>query len=315
MPYLIAALFLMALRDVGFARVVQSVDVALVGLLCFGPWTVWRLAQGGARRIWAAPPAVRRQLASAGVLTALAWLAYLYSLTVLEPAVAIILFTGMGPGATWLGCRIWPSTQVSEHAFSRAELLIQAALLAVLVVVMVGVGVGLTASVAPPVFDTALASPILVGAAALALLSGILAPLAMVQLRQTSETGLGVADGMAVRFLPLVLIMAVLAGGAQGDAAGGALPPWPTLLAIAGGGLLVIVAPAYALQKSLQSVSALTAELALAAIPALLFLFQTLEGRVAWASFTFGCVIAFSGLCVLGIVWRAGRLWLRRAKA
>ncbi len=314
MPYLIAALILMALRDVGFARIAQSVDVALLGVLCFGPWTVWRLLQGGARRFWAALPAIRWQGVSAGVLTALAWLAYLYSLTVLEPAVAIILFTGMGPVATWLGCRIWPSNQVAEQAFSRGEMLIQGGLLAVLASVLVGVGLGQTASIAPPMFGPALGpmmiSTILVGAAALALLSGVLAPLAMIQLRQASEAGLGVADGMALRYLPLVLVMAVLA--ADGWPAGGALPPWPLLLLIAGGGLLVIVAPAYALQKSLQSVSALTVELALAAVPALLFLFQTLEGRVAWSPFTFGSVIAFSALCLLGIVWRAGRVWIKR---
>lgn len=295
-----------AARDVFFAWVFQGTNVFAVTALVFGATA---MIFGGLslreRRRWQGSLRYLRTILAVNVLTAAAWLAYLWAVKLLEPAVANTIWSGVGPlvvaslAARAHRDRRGPRRAMAE-TFSPLERLAYIGLFATLVFLAVAAVTGHSGIPA--------AAPWRITAGvALAAGSGAAIAVAILGTKQLHEASFSARQVVALRFCVLVGIAAIAGvAGVGGDGATSALVSGPdsagTLQRFAGAarlipaGLLLIALPIYALQAAVVRLRPMTVEAIAALGPPLVLALQAFDGRLHFSSFTLAGVAGYT-LC------------------
>lgn len=287
-----------AVRDVYFGEVFQRLEFFAVVLTAFSLTTViflsFVIVRG--RGQFAAMRAAWREIAVTNIGTAMAWLSYFLALKLLEPAVVNMLHIGIGPlvliALNLIGVHISGPAVVrkSELAIQAGVFLTLATLTAVVLLQLSGLG------------GRSTAQNIL--GATLALASGVFISLTTDVTKRLNNMGVGAEGVLAVRFIGIVLIAAlvVVLGG------GGEKPPrqfdvqfgaqfdllWPVALA----SLVFMVAPLYALQLGVQRTSTVSVWIVISLSPAAVFAAEALDGRLVHSPYTLARILAYSVLAL-----------------
>ncbi|MEO9338698.1 DMT family transporter [Mesorhizobium sp. SB112] len=275
-----------AAQAVFFGGVFQDYDSFLIGGVVFG------LTAAGAL-IWAkvrAPEQLKIAWADKATLfglnlsTTLVWIAYFYALQMIEPAVVFTAFSGLIPIAVVVAS----ACGVSEASPLRNRVE-GVGLIAVVI------GVGYLAAI------TLLGQSGFVRGGWTAAIVGLLltcvstVSLAAMMIYSLRLDRLGVAPiaQYGLRF-PLYVMVALPAAWLGLDGKGSVDPGG--LLAVIVIGLAIMAFPVFAMQKAISLMSILTLAAITALGPLFVFLFQIVEGRVAYAPATMtGLMIYFAG--------------------
>ncbi len=297
------ALFAFALfqgvRDALFGNIFQSVSFLFVAVLAFASSTAVFLGYAA----WRTPgdfACLRRHLPTVltvNAATAAAWLAFLYALRHLEPAVVATLYNGAGPLTAIIAGRLGWTTAIAKPA--KAELLAYAGLttaLAGLAIVVLSNRSGL-AQGDWPVQATALAAAALGGAAI---------TVSYFHTRRLNDAGLSTEGGLGSSFVVALLAAAVLEavqGTPErrpdiGDIA------WLTALAF-----ILIVLPALLVRIGVKRSSALAANVFRTLGPVCVFAVQQADRRLQFSGATLACIVAF---CACSIAASVLRFWSER---
>jgi hypothetical protein len=277
-----------ALRDVYFGHVFQQVDFFLVILLAFGPASIAFAAISLIRT----PEAVARlagelpTVVAMNVTTALAWSCYFFALSRLEPAVVNTVHSGVGP-LTVLALAACGVELAGPSGLRRGErwghIGIALALAALWWVTLSGRS-GLPGS---DVLTN-------LGGLALVTVSGASITLSLLYAKRLHDRGIGAAAVTAVRYpLLIALVGGTLAAGGQVGEIGD-----PATLILAANAL--IVAPLFVLQVGIALTPPLTAHVVRSLGPAFVFALEPLDGRLAYSSATFACILAYSVCSIAG---------------
>lgn len=282
------------LRDAFFGNVFQSVSFFIVAALAFGLATLVFGLLTLVRR-----PADFRMLVAhpvtfvaLNVTTAIAWLSFFFGLKHLEPAVAATLYNGSGPIAVLLfGALQW--TTAAERVRSETVCYVGIALaLAALAYVVLSGRSGLPVS-----------NPIVVAIALLTVVGGgITIAASHLIARQLNDLGVGSNALMGTRFIA-AFWAALVIGTMMGDLSKPAEPEALPVLAGTAFGLIAI--PSFLLQLGIARASPLTVNVMRALGPVCVFAIQQFDGRLAFSTATFLCVLAFSGFATLASFLRA----------
>lgn len=287
-----------AAQAVFFGGVFQEYDSFLIGGAVFGFTAAGTL-------IWAkvrTPEQLKTAWANGASLfglnlsTALVWIAYFFALQIIEPAVVFTVFSGLIPIAILIAsaCGLPEASPLR----SRVE---GAGLIAVVI------GVGYLAAI------TLLGQSGFVRGGWTAALAGLLltcvsaASLAamLIYSQRLNHLGIAPAAQYGLRF-PLYVMVALSAAWLGLDGKGPVDPGG--LLAVVVIGFAIMAFPVFAMQKAISLMSTLALATITALGPLFVFLFQIVEGRVAYAPATMtGLMIYFAG-AVLAATGGARRL-------
>lgn len=285
-----------ALRDVYFGWVFQGYRFFDVILPAFAISTVFFLVlvlvrmPGQFRLIRAA----WKEAVLANIGSAAAWLSYFYALKLLEPSVVNTIHTGIGPiTLAWLGvlglhissrARVRPI----EHAAHFGILMSLAALSAVVLFGVSGIGGGVTAANILGLF--------------LALFSGVVIALTTDVTKRMHERGVTPSGVLAVRFIGIVVIAAIVAASGTGE--GQSLTDMGALAQVSAAGVCLIVVPLYLLQAGIARISAISTWVLLALGPSLVFAAQFMDGRIDYSPFTLACIALYTACAILASLVR-----------
>jgi drug/metabolite transporter (DMT)-like permease len=277
-----------ALRDVYLGEIFQRLEFFAVVLTAFSLTTVifmgFLLIRG--RSQIAAMRAAWREIVVTNFGTAMAWLSYFFALKLLEPAVVNMLHIGIGPIAlialNLAGIHIsGPAVvQKSELVVQGGIVLSLAALGAIVLLQLSGLA-GRTAS------------QNLLGIV-LALASGVLIALTTDVTKRLNGMGVSAEGVLAVRFIGIVLVAALVVGfrGEKSAIAFEAL--WP----VAAASLVFMVLPLYALQLGVARTSTISVWVVISLSPVCIFAAQFIDGRLTQSPFTLAAIIAYSVLAL-----------------
>jgi hypothetical protein len=315
------ALFLAmsAARDVYFGWVFQSTNVFAVTALVF---MATAMIFGGltlreAKR-WRGSLRHVRTILAVNVLTAAAWLAYLWAVKLIEPAVANTLWSGVGPLViAALAVRASNAGtdrgRVVAESFGTVERVAHLGLLATLVFVAVAAATGHSGiSVGGP-WRTLAGIGLAVG-------SGGAIAVAILGTKHLHNAGFSARQLVALRFCVLIAVAAMFAipgvgdGGAAsvGGNAVGVAQRFADAARLIPAGLLLIALPIYALQAAVERLRPMTVEIVVALGPPLVFALQAFDGRIRFSPLTLAGVVSYS-LCTC--VALLGRLVSRTTRA
>lgn len=278
-----------AAQAVFFGGVFQRMDAFLIGSLVFGLTTVgavgWTYLRD-ARQLEAAFDN-RSSLIGMNVTAAGGWLAYLFSIQLIEPAVAFTIFSGAVPitaiVAARLGIREASPVRNRLEAFGNI-------ILAVGLVVLAGYTIAGWSGFVRGGVPTAIAG------VALAAFSGVLITGMLFYCHRLDRSGVGPVAQFGLRFLLYIVLS--IGGAGLGLDYKGPVPPGDILYAVAVG-LFIMAFPIYAVQKAVTLVSSLTIGAVTALGPLFVFAFQMIEGRVDYAQSTLvGMSIYFVGAMI-----------------
>ena len=274
-------------QSVFFGSVLQEMDSFQLGFWVFGITTFFLLLG-----VWLFDPEQiklcgqnLRGLFACNCSTATGWILYLFSIQLIEPAVAFTVSSAAMPisaiGLAFLGIGepVSLDTRQKRIGFS---------LIAAGIVFLVGATLlGLSGFVRGSQVSGILGS-------ASALLSGCAFAWMLIHCRALNTRGLGPVPVFASRF-PLYIVLCGLgwllkldykAPVETGDAAIAILI-----------GLVIMAFPLYAMQKAISSISVLLLSTITALGPLIVFLMQMIEGRVSFSEFTLvGLLIYSSGV-------------------
>jgi hypothetical protein len=289
-----AFVVLAALRDVHLGGLFQHVPPATVAIVAFGLCSAAFLPLALVRDRAGLAALLRRPRALLwiNVTSALPWLAFFHALSMSEPALAQVIFFGVGPlSAAWVDRLV--GRRVPEVP-SPAERRLHRGLLAALVAAVAVMATGLSALGPQPPGRVAAALALAVG-------GGILISINTVLCRTVNEAGVSPAALLALRFPGAVLLGVALA--AAGGNLGAAIAP-AAMLDVASAAFLLVVLPIYVNQIGIALASPLTVRVVLAAGPALVFALQVLEGRLPSSPFTLAVCVLYGAVALVAAAAR-----------
>jgi drug/metabolite transporter (DMT)-like permease len=283
--YCLAFVSLEAIQAVYFGSVFQRMDSFFLGSVIFGLastcsllWVAFR-NRGQfalARREW-------RNLAKAGIGTAVSWVAYFVALQLIEPAVAYTVFSGLVPLTILAAARRGvPEASSAAGRGSRLGHILIAASLVYLCLASIG---GLTGFESGGMVGS-------IGGVIALLATGLSSTWVIFYCRRLDRAGVTATALFGLRYLPYIALAAVAA--AMGIDAKPPVPSWQIAEALAIG-LALVATPSYLVQRAIPLISPLLIGLAGALGPFLVFGLQAVEGRIAYSSWT------LAGLVVYGL--------------
>lgn len=275
-----------AAQAVFFGGVFQDYDSFLIGAAVFGISAAGTL-------IWSAsktPEQLRiawsnkASLLGLNLSTAFVWAAYFYALQMIEPAVVFTLFSGLIPIAILVAaaCGVQEASPLRNHFEGLGIIMIVMGICYLCAITVMGqsgfvrggwvvalTGLGLTC------------------------VSGVSLAVMMIYSQRLDRLGVEPAAQYGLRF-PVYVIVALCAVWMGLDAKG---PSDPLALAIVVLiGLVIMAFPVFAMQKAISLMSTLSLATITALGPLFVFVFQLVEGRVAYAPATMtGLAIYFLG--------------------
>ncbi|WP_210211783.1 DMT family transporter [Aquibium carbonis] len=275
-----------AAQAVFFGGVFQDYDSFLIGGAVFGFTAAGALIWAKARTpeqlkiAWAN----RASLFGLNLSTALVWIAYFFALQMIEPAVVFTVFSGLIPIAILVAsARGLPEASPLRNRVEGVGLII------------VVIGVGYLAAI------TLLGQSGFVRGGPAAAMAGLLLTCVsavslaamMIYSRRFNRLGIAPIAQYGLRF-PLYVMVALSAAWLGLDGKGPVDPGG--LLAVIVIGFAIMAFPVFAMQKAISLMSTLSLAAITALGPLFVFLFQIVEGRVAYAPATVtGLTIYFAG--------------------
>ncbi len=262
---------LAAVRDVYLGGLFQRVSPLLVAMVAFSLCTLVFLPIGlvNSRDSLAVLLRRPRDLFWVNVTSAIAWLAFLYALRLIEPSLVQILYSGIGPlSVVWID-RHLPGA-IPAVPLTRAERPIYVGLLASLVFAAAVALGGLSGAEARPLRVIALG-------VILAASGGIAISVSTMLCRKLNDAGVTPGALLSVRYPATALSAAVLASLSPSGLPA-ALSWIDAVMAIAS---LLIIFPSYVNQVAISLASPLTVRVVLAIGPVLIFFVQLIEGRLS----------------------------------
>lgn len=289
---------LASVRDVYLGGLFQRwspLDVALVAfLLCSVVFLPIALARSPrSLRLLAQHP---RELVWINATSALAWIAFFYALRTIEPLLAQILFSGVGPlSVGWIDRLVAGSRPADPRGrLGGPSRLGLSGALGLAAAVVLG---GLSGAGPQPVGPAALGIALAVGA-------GIAISVNTVLCRQMNDAGVEPVALVAVRFPGAVALAVALALASGHDFA--PLFSAQALRVVGAASLLLIVFPIWVNQVGISLASPLTVRVVLAGAPVLIFLLEALEGRLSPSPYSLVTAVLYGAVAVL-IALRRGR--------
>ncbi len=230
-----------------------------------------------------------RLLFAINLTATLAWIAFLGSVQLIEPAVAYTIGAGVMPLTAWVAHRMGVAEgepmRNPVEALGNVVLLLAIAFLAVVTVM------GWSGFVREPGMASV---PVIASLGiVLAIADGVLFTWLLIYCQRLDRKGVTAGTVFGLRFPLYVLV----AGTFAAAGIGGKPPEFTSELAgIVLLGLMLIVPPLYALQKAVASISTLTLSALTALGPLIIFLLQLIEGRVEYSTASLiGLVVYFLG--------------------
>lgn len=285
-------LVLDAVQAVYLGGLFQRQDSFLLGGVVFGLSASACLLWTGRRHRGELSNALRSRSALLGlnVSAAGAWLTYLIAIQLIEPAIVFTVFSGFIPmtavAAGYLGVLRAPRVRNGIEALGYLVLI--AGILMLAATTLLGWSGFVRGGI-----STALAG------LGLAALSGALIAAMLLFSDRLDRAGVGPVAQFGLRF-PVYVILAMV-GFALGIDDKGPVPTADFVYAVVTG-LLVLAFPIYAVQKAVSLTSTLNISLFAAAGPFVVFLLQTIEGRVGYAETTLtGLTIYFVGALIVAV--------------
>jgi hypothetical protein len=284
----VAFVGLAAVRDVYLGGLFQRVSPLLVAMVAFALCTLIFLPIGfvhsrGSLAVLRRRP---RDLLWVNVTSAMAWLAFLYALRLIEPSLVQILYSGIGPlSVVWID-RHLPSA-VPAVPLTRAERPIYVGLLASLVFAAAVALGGLSGAGARPVGVTALG-------VILAASGGIAISVSTMLCRKLNDAGVTPGAMLSVRYPATALSAAVLASLSPSGLPA-ALSWIDAAMAIAS---LLIIFPSYVNQVAISLASPLTVRVVLAIGPVLIFFVQLIEGRLSPSPYSLTAAMLYAVVAI-----------------
>jgi len=266
----VAFVALATVRDVYLGGLLQRVSPLLVAMVAFSLCTLVLLPTAfvHSRDSFAVLRRRPADLLWVNATSAAAWLAFLFALKLVEPALVQILYSGIGPlSLLWIDRR-FPGAGRSVPV-TRLERPIYVMLLGSLVLAASVALSGLSGAGALPVGLTALGVILAAG-------GGIAISVSTMLCRQLNDAGVVPGAMLAVRYPATALAAAVLASWSPSGLPA-ALSRADAFMALAS---LLIIVPSYANQWAISLASPLTVRVVLASAPVLIFVVQLIEGRL-----------------------------------
>lgn len=273
-------------QAVFFGGVFQDYDSFLIGGAVFGFTAAGTLIWAKVRTpeqlkiAWAN----KASLLGLNLSTALVWIAYFFALQMIEPAVVFTVFSGLIPVAILVAsaCGVPEASPLRNRVEGVG-----------LIAVVIGIGylsaitlLGQSGFVRGD-WTAATAGLLLTCVSAISLAA------MMIYSRRLDSLGIAPAAQYGLRF-PLYIVVALVAAWFGLDGKGPVDPGG--LLAVIVIGFAIMAFPVFAMQKAISLMSTLTLAAITALGPLFVFLFQVIEGRVAYAPATMtGLAIYFAG--------------------
>ena len=282
----LAFVILESIQFVFFGNVFQRMNSFLFGaivftisVIAFIGWS-FRYRPQELRRAFAQP----RLMLGINLTATLAWIAFLGSVQLIEPAIAYTIGSGVMPIAAWLAYKL----QLPEGEPLRN----QAERLGIIIVSVAIIGLGLITLLGQSGFARGDWSTALLGVT-LAIADGVFFTWLLMRCQRLSKHDVGAGAVFGLRFPLYILVSAGLF--AAGAGIENQTDPADSLWIVAVG-LILVVPPLYALQKAVALVPTLTLSAVTATGPFVIFVLQIIEGRVAQSGLTLaGLLIYFTG--------------------
>ncbi|MBI3825609.1 MAG: hypothetical protein HY294_06420 [Candidatus Rokubacteria bacterium] len=284
----VAFVGLAAVRDVYLGGLFQRVSPLLVAMVAFSLCTLVFLPTAFvySRDSLAVLRRRSRDLFWVNVSSAIAWLAFLYALRLVEPSLVQILYSGIGPlSVVWIDRHLGGASPAVS--LTRAERPIYGGLLVSLVFgAAVALG-GLSGAGARPVGATALG-------VMLAASGGIAISVSTMLCRKLNDAGVTPGAVLSLRYPATALAAAVLASLSPSGLPA-ALSWVDAVMAIAS---LLIIVPSYVNQVGISLASPLTVRVVLATGPVLIFFVQLIEGRLSASPYSLTAAILYAVVAI-----------------
>ena len=278
-----------AAQAVVFAGVFQDYDSFLIGGAVFGftaagalIWAKVRSAEQ-LKIAWAN----RASLFGLNLSTALVWIAYFFALQMIEPAVVFTVFSGLIPIAIVIAsaCGVPEASPLRNRVEGVG-----------LITVVIGVGyLAVITLLGQSGFVRGGWTAAMVGLL-LTCVSAVSLAAMMIYSRRLDRLGIAPVAQYALRF-PLYIVVALSAAWLGLDGKGPVDPSG--LLAVVVIGFAIMAFPVFAMQKAISLMSTLTLAAITALGPLFVFLFQIVEGRVAYAPATMTGLMIYCAGAVL----------------
>ena len=289
--FLVSAGFvcLAATRDVYLGGLFQRVSPSAVALVAFGACTgillpIALACCGDALGI------LRRQakaLLWVNITSAIGWLSFLGSLRLIEPCLVQIFYFGVGPlSVVWIDRHV--SRAMPPVALTRVERRIFIGLLIALVFASVVAVNGLSGMGTQPVGESMLG-------VILAIAGGVAMSVSTVQCRRLNDAGVRPGVVFSLRYFLTSLAAGILAFMSPAGMSGA--PLWiSAIMAIA---VLLILVPSYINQVAISLASPLTVRVVMASAPVIIFVLQTIEGRLSPSPYSLAAAMLYALFAVL----------------
>jgi drug/metabolite transporter (DMT)-like permease len=256
------------------------------------PTAAGRRMPGGLRVPGAGPVRTVRahpgDVLAINISTALTWIALLYALKFLEPAVVNAVSLAIGPAVTAMAS---PVLRRGTSVLG-AEAAVSAAVLAVIVLLCWGSAAGLSSigHLSPGRAAAGLA---------VTLISGLGSAGTFIYAKRLSEAGVSPASVLSSRFWLTAAAAWVIAAASHVPQLAASLVPG-AVVAVVG-----VAVPAYLLQLGIRYTEPITISLLDNLAPLLTYLLQFLDGRLRPSAFSLMGILTITGLITTGIVVRA----------
>lgn len=293
--FLAAAVFvgLSALRDVYLSAASQQVSPLIIAAAAFSLSTLVLLpAALHSQQSMAAFRNRPSDLLWVNVTSAGAWIAFLYALKFIEPAIVQILYSGIGPLLV-----IWAERHHSRDkrvvGLTLAERASYGALFAALGFATFVVLSGLSGGGRQPINDRAMG-------VLLAISGGILISASTMLCRKLNDAGATSNAVLAFRYPGTAVIAAIVTACSPISLPNGLGWIDGTLLFA----VILIAVPSYVNQVAISLASPLTVRVVLAAAPVLIFVFQMVEGRLMTSPYSLLAAVVFGCAAISAAVAR-----------
>lgn len=279
---------LAAVRDVYLGGLFQRVSPLFVAMVAFSLCTLVLLPAACVRSRDSLIVLRRRSrdVVLVNITSAVAWLAFLFALKLVEPALVQILYSGIGPlSVVWIDRHLR-----SAHApisLTPAERPIYGALLASLLFAAAIAISGLSGIGTQP-FGVAVLGVILAAG------GGVSISVSTMLCRELNDAGVTPGALLSVRYLGTMFAAAVLTSLSPAGLPAG-LSMTDAMMAIAS---FLIIVPSYVNQAAIALASPLTVRAVLAAGPVLIFLLQLLEGRLMASPYSLTAAVVYAVVAI-----------------
>jgi hypothetical protein len=288
--FLVSVVFvgLAAVRDVYLGGLFQRVNPLTVAMVAFSLCTLGLLPTAllRSRSSLAVLRHRSRALLWVNVTSAIAWLAFLAALKLVEPSLVQILYSGIGPlSVIWID-RHFPGAGPAVP-LTRVERLIYFALIASLICAAAVALGGLSGAGVQPLTGTALGVILASG-------GGIAISVSTMQCRKLNDAGVTPSALLSLRYPATAFSAAVLASLSPAGLPS-ALSWVDAFMALAS---LLIILPSYVNQVAISLASPLTVRVVLATAPVLIFLVQLIEGRLSASPYSLAAGLLYAIIAI-----------------